>query len=113
MFNSHPTIEALSHALSENKSVVMEELWSSPKAYFAALAQKVTGKNLLVISSDSHLFHDLSYFSEREVTEFPQWETLPTDKIPPSPDIVGMRYQILQKLLKSEESTIVFSKTIS
>jgi transcription-repair coupling factor (superfamily II helicase) len=55
------------------------------------------------------LFHDFSLFTDRPIVDFPSWETLPSESIPPSPDIVGERYQVLKKLLNSSESHIILT----
>ena len=55
------------------------------------------------------MFHNLAFFSEAQVIDFPAWETLPSEKIPPSPDVVGDRFKILTDLRKSKDSTIVLT----
>ena len=37
---------SLQHALQGGSSLLIEELWNSPKALVAALAQQVTGKHI-------------------------------------------------------------------
>ena len=104
-------IRSLQHALHEGNSILIEELWNAPKALVAALAQKATGKHILILTGASQeevrLFHDFPQFTDRPVADFPAWETLPTEKIPPSPDIVGERYQVLSSLEK--EPLIIIS----
>ncbi len=39
----------------------------------------------------------------------PAWETLPNEKIPPSPDVVGERYQVLSRMITDEEPLIIIS----
>lgn len=103
----------LQHALSEGESVLVEELWNSPKALIASFAQKITGKNILILTGGSQeegrLFHDFPYFTPRTVINFPAWETLPDENIPPSPDIVGDRYQVLNTLSTTKEPVIILS----
>ena len=103
-------LQGLQQALQEQDSILIEELWNAPKALIAALAQQTTGKHLLILTGASQeemrLFHDLAFFSDRPIVDFPSWETLPSEGIPPSPDIVGERYQVLRALsLSSEPST--------
>ena len=104
-------IEELKKVLSDGKSVLIEELWNSPKAAIAALAQELTGKNILILSGQSteemRLFHDFALFTDKRVVDFPAWETLPSEQIAPSPDIVGERYQVLREI--ENEPAIILS----
>lgn len=104
---------ALQHAIQNQDLLLIEELWNTPKALIAALAQQVTGKHVLILTGASQeeirLFHDFALFSDRPVIDFPSWETLPSESIPPSPDIVGERYQVLKKLLESSEPHIILT----
>jgi transcription-repair coupling factor (superfamily II helicase) len=97
-------ILALHHALQNQDSILIEELWNSPKALVSSLAQQATGKNILILTGASQeeirLFHDFSLFSEVPVVDFPAWETLPSENIAPSPDIVGERYKVLEEIQK-------------
>jgi len=108
-----PKLLELHHELQQGESVLIEELWNSPKALIAALAQKATGKHILILTGTSQeeakLFHDFPMFTNRPVVEFPAWETLPNEKVPPSPDIVGERYDVLTDLLHSPEPQIILS----
>src|SRR5262245_8375963 len=92
-------LQQFTAALQNGETVLIEELWNAPKALIAALAQKVTGKHLLILTGGSveetRLFHDFAYFTEVPVYDFPAWETLPSESIAPSPDTVGERYQLL------------------
>lgn len=106
-------IQELAKAIEQGKNLLVEELWNPPKALVAAIAQKVTHKNILFLLSssreESSLFHDFSFFTEHSVVDFPAWETLPSENIPPSADIVGERYQVLQTLLHSDTPHIVLA----
>lgn len=104
---------ALQQALHNQELILIEELWNAPKALVAALAQQTTGKHILILTGASQeevrLFHDFALFSDRPVIDFPSWETLPSESVPPSPDIVGERYQVLKKLLHSAEPHIILT----
>lgn len=108
-----PKLLELHHELQQGESVLVEELWNSPKALVASLAQKATGKHILILTGTSQeeakLFHDFPLFTNRPVVEYPAWETLPNEKVPPSPDIVGERYEVLKDLLHSPEPLIILS----
>lgn len=106
-------LRALEHALQGKKSVLVEHLWNAPKALIAALASKATGKHVLILTGASQeevrLFHDFAFFGDRPVVDFPAWETLPSESIAPSPDIVGERYHVLQEVRKSAQPFIILS----
>lgn len=80
---------ALEEALRNQENILIEELWNSPKALIAAIAQQATGKHILILTGASQeeikLFHDFALFTERPVVDFPSWETLPSENIPPQP----------------------------
>lgn len=98
-------------ALSKGESIVVEELWNTPKAIFATAAQQAVKKHVLILTAASkeegRLYQDLLAFSKVPVVDFPAWETLPNENVAPSPDIVGERYNVLQKLVSSSEPQIV------
>lgn len=106
-------IQALQEALCQRKTVLIEELWNSPKALVAALARDATKKHVLIITGASQeeirLYHDLAYFAGSRIIDFPSWETLPSENIAPSPDIVGDRYEVLKELTTSKEPVIILT----
>ncbi|MFQ5729300.1 MAG: transcription-repair coupling factor, partial [Waddliaceae bacterium] len=112
LYNSEKLRE-LHHALQNQESVLIEELWDAPKALIAALAQQATGKHVLILTGgsqeESRLYHDLPFFTDRPVVDFPAWETLPNENIPPSPDIVGERYQVLNAIVENSVPHIIIS----
>jgi len=103
----------LHQALQHNKSVLIEDLWNTPKAIITAIAQQATGKNVLILTGASQeeirLYHDLAFFTQTPIIDFPAWETLPSENIAPSPDIIGERYQTLRQLSVSSQPSIVLS----
>lgn len=106
-------LSALHQALQDGKTLLMEELWNAPKALTAAIAQQVTGKHILILTGasqeEARLFHDFSFFTDRPIVDFPSWETLPGENIPPSPDIVGERYQVLRDLHAASQPHIILT----
>lgn len=105
--------QALEKALQNADSLLIEELWNAPKALIAAFVQQATGKNILILTGasqeETRLFHDFSFFTHRPIVDFPSWETLPSENIAPSPDIVGERYKVLQEVLLNKEPHIIIS----
>lgn len=108
-----PQLLKLEQGLREGHSVLVEELWNAPKALVAALAQQTTGKNILVLTAgaqeENRLYHDFGFFTERLVIDFPAWETLPNETTPPSPDVVGERYKVLEQIFNRKEPLIILS----
>jgi transcription-repair coupling factor (superfamily II helicase) len=108
-----PKLQALYAALQKGESVLIEQLWNSPKVLIAACAQRATGKHLLILTGANQeeikLFHDFPLFTECKVVDFPAWETLPSENIPPSPDIVGDRYNVLKEIVGTKEPYIIIS----
>lgn len=106
-------IAELQHALTNQESILVEGLWNAPKGLVASIAQQATGKHVLILTGSSQeevrLFHDFSLFTERPVVDFPSWETLPSENIPPSPDIVGERYKVLKQIESSAEPHIILT----
>lgn len=106
-----PAIQRFEAMLGEGNSLILEELWDSPKALIAALAAESTKKNILILTGkgieESRLFHDFASFSERPVIDFPAWETLPGENVPPSPDIVGERYDVIEQIRCAKEPLII------
>jgi transcription-repair coupling factor (superfamily II helicase) len=89
-------------------SFLFEGLWEPTKAMLACLIAKKTGRSILLITGgvrEDLLFNDLSYFDAP--LEFPAWETLPGEEIPPSPDIIGKRFDTLSKLIDKKTPSIV------
>ncbi len=95
----------LLQSFQNQDTVLVEELWNAPKALVAALAQQATGKHVLILTGGSveetRLYHDFAFFTNRQVIDFPAWETLPSESIAPSPDIVGERYKALHQISSS------------
>lgn len=106
-------LQELARALRNNESILIEELWNAPKALIASIAQQVTGKNILILTGagqeEARLFHDFPLFTNRPCIDFPAWETLPSENIAPSPDIVGERYTVLREIKHSQQPHIILS----
>ncbi len=106
-------VQNLQSALQSGDSILVEGLWNASKALIAALAQRSTGKHVLLLTGASQeeirLFHDFSLFTDCPIIDFPAWETLPSEKISPSPDIVGERYQALRGILAAEQPGIILT----
>jgi transcription-repair coupling factor (superfamily II helicase) len=94
--------------LPPDKSILVEGLWDSPKALLASVAAKERSVLLITGGMREDRFYDnLSYFCKGTALEFPAWETLPGEEIPPSPDIIGKRFEALHALLERKTPSIV------
>lgn len=113
MLEHSEKLQSMQHELKQGKDLLIEELWNSSKALVISLAQQATGKNILVLTGaaqeETSLYHDFPVFTQRPVVDFPAWETLPSEKIAPSPDIVGERYKVLESLIDAKEPKIILS----
>lgn len=106
-------VDRLFSSLLEGQSVVLEELWNSPKAYIIERLARELKKNVLILTGqtqeEARLFHDFAYFGSTKVIDYPAWETLPNENVAPSPDIVGERYEALRQISDSKEPCIILS----
>ena len=107
--NQSPSFLALQKALNEGKSLLFESLWDVPKAILAAFCAQTTGKNVLLLTGgtrEDRFFENLEAIAPGLAIEFPAWETLPGEEIPPSPDIIGKRFEALRSLIQRKQGTI-------
>lgn len=106
-------LQAYCQAVEKNQDLVLEELWDAPKSILTALAAKSSQKNILIITGrakeENRLLEDLAFFYKGKIEDFPAWETLPTEKVSPSPDIVGVRSQVLYSLLQDPSPQVIVS----
>ena len=108
-----PKLQELELSFKNRESVLIEDLWNTPKALIAAIALQATKKHILILTGasqeEARLYQDFSCFTDHPVIDFPAWETLPTENIAPSPDIVGERYRALHELSGAKTPHIVLS----
>lgn len=106
-------LQELELSLKQGHSVLVEDLWNTPKALTASIALSATKKHLLILTGASQkeirLYQDFAAFTDHPVLDFPAWETLPGENVPPSPDIVGERYRALHELSQSNKPHIILS----
>ncbi len=101
-------LQTFGQAIEEGESLLVESVWETPKALLTALAQHATEQHVVVLTHSEKLLGDFPYFGCQPL-EFPAWETLPSEDVPPSPDIVGERYQVLQTILKSTKPQLILA----
>ncbi len=104
------SFEALHKALTSGESILFESLWDVPKALVAAYAAQKTGRSVLLLTGgvrEDAFFDSLETIAPNLAVEFPAWETLPGEEVPPSPDIIGKRFEALRELLRRKKPSIV------
>jgi len=105
------SLEALEKKISKPFSLLLENLKDAPKALFVSFLKEKIDKNILIISGgarEDQFFENLSFFN-KDIIEFPSWETLPDENIAPSPDIIGKRFSVLDTILKQKEKKVVIA----
>jgi len=104
-----PAFLALQSALKSGESLLFEALWDVPKALLAVYCAKTTGKNVLLLTGgtrEDRFFENLETLAPGMAIEYPAWETLPGEEIPPSPDIIGKRFEALRSLTQHKDGAI-------
>jgi len=105
-----PSLKILRDALRQGHSILVEELWDVTKALLAILASRATNKSVLLLTggrTEDSLFDNITQMAPDLPVEFPAWETLPGEEIPPSPDIIGKRMEALHTLLHKKSPSII------
>ena len=108
MLSKSKSLAAFQKACQERRTLLVEGLWDSPKACLAEMASRATGRSVLLITGgtrEDRLFDDLAYFNAP--LEFPAWETMPGEDVPPSPDIIGKRFEALHALIHKKGPSIL------
>lgn len=96
--------------IQKEPSLLIEGLWDAPKAALLSIAMQATGKNILVVTGEkreNRIIDDIDYF-DLKFLDFPSWEMLPGEEVPPSPDIVGKRLAMLWTLLFEKKQQLLF-----
>lgn len=107
-----PFIQAFTEVFQNKKNLVIDHMWDVAKAYLTATLSSESSKNILLITDgmeEMKMKENLTCFSDRDIFEFPSWETLPGELLAPSPDIIGRRMQILHALAHSNKPFILMS----
>ena len=102
-----PSLKDFLNRLEVEKNFLIEGLPTPAKAVIAKTLVKKTGKSVLIITGgirEDLLFTD---FENDPPIEFPAWETLPEEDIPPSPDILGKRFDALFSLMNKKTPSVV------
>lgn len=110
MWEKSPSLQAFQELLEKKEPLLLEGLWSSPKALLASLICKWTNRSVILVTEGVHtdsLLTDLAYFDPDLPIEFPAWETMPAEEIAPSKDILGKRFQALHTLSHKKKPVVL------
>jgi transcription-repair coupling factor (superfamily II helicase) len=105
--------EVFASRLKGGSSLVFEGMETPMKAWVLAKASLELGKNLLVLTGEgqeeSRLLQNIEFFVPKLPIELPSWETLPSERIAPSADIVGARQKALHNIVHRTRPLIILS----
>jgi transcription-repair coupling factor (superfamily II helicase) len=105
--------DVFSARLKEGKSLVFERLETPMKAFLLAEAFRHSGRDILLLTGEgqeeSRFVQNIEFFVPTPVVELPSWETLPSERVAPSSDIVGARQKALQTIIHRTSPLIIIS----
>jgi transcription-repair coupling factor (superfamily II helicase) len=103
------SLQALAQELKECPSFLIEHLWDAPKAILSLLIQKVTGKNVCILSGkkDDRFLDNFLFLQGKEVLDLPPRELLSSETLPYSPDLLGKRLETLYLLAQNKDPQII------
>ena len=107
--DTSPSFAALGQALKSGESILFESLWDVPKALLAVSILRKTQKSVLFLTGgmrEDRIFENLETLAPGLAIECPAWETLPGEEIPPSPDIIGKRFEAMRFLIGRKDPSI-------
>ncbi|MBI5273876.1 MAG: transcription-repair coupling factor [Chlamydiales bacterium] len=104
-----PFFVKLAKIVKEQSSILLEDVWDTPKALMIHFLHQELKSPIIVITSgnrENRLYDDLRFFSDH-IIEFPAWEVLPGEEILPSHDIVGKRFDVLNEIASATTPPII------
>lgn len=104
-----PFFPKLKDCILQEKAIVIEKLNDMAKSTILSYLHQQLNFDVLIISQgnrESRLVDDLRFF-KTTILEFPSWEALPEEGIPPSLDIIGRRMEVLNELYHHQGPKIV------
>ena len=105
--------QVLEDLVQQRKNIVVEQLSSPMKAFLISKIFSLSGKHILVVTGEGQeedlLAQNLQFFTASSPIILPSWETVPSENIDPSCDIVGERQKALQSLSNPSKNLIVLS----
>ena len=105
--------EVFAARLKQGKSLAFEHLETPMKAFLLAEAYRHSGRDVLILTGEgqeeSRLLQNIEFFVSTSPVELPSWETLPSERVAPSSDIVGARQKALQTIIHRTTPQIIIS----
>ncbi len=101
--------EKLLENIKSTNSILIDNILISEIAFIISFLNSYLKKDILIIASDRRkdlLYKNLSSFNDN-LLEFLSWETLPFEEIKPSFDIIGQRFETLNKLISSKKNHLL------
>ncbi|NGX34065.1 MAG: Transcription-repair-coupling factor [Candidatus Anoxychlamydiales bacterium] len=95
--------------IESKTSILVDDILDSEIAFLSTFLNQNLKKDILIISTDRRkdlFYKNLSSFNEN-LLEFLSWETMPFEEIKPSLDIIGQRFDTLNKLLFSKKNHLL------
>ena len=103
----------LTTLLDTKKNIVVESLNISMKAFLLAEIFRLSGRDILVLTGEgqeeSQLLQNLEFFVPSKPVQLPSWETLPSEKVAPSADLIGERQKAFDQIRHRKSPSIVLS----
>ncbi|NGX63427.1 MAG: Transcription-repair-coupling factor [Candidatus Anoxychlamydiales bacterium] len=103
------SLDFLIENIKPKKYILIDNILDPEIATIISFINKKLKKDILIISTDRKkdlLYKNLSSFN-KNLLEFLAWESLPSEDIKPSLDIIAQRFDVLNKLIKSEKNNIL------
>ncbi len=96
--------------VEKKSSFLLEKLPTSLKAFLLSTVQETLQKPLLIISGGAKKedwFSNLSFFLQEAPLELPAWETLPSEALSPSFDVMGKRLLTLHHMKNQKTPCVI------
>ncbi len=95
--------------IKSKDSILVDDILDPEISFLTTFLNQSLKKDILIISTDRRkdlLYKNLSSFNDN-LLEFLSWETLPFEEIKPSLDIIGQRFDTLNKLQISKKNNLL------
>ncbi|NGX32676.1 MAG: Transcription-repair-coupling factor, partial [Candidatus Anoxychlamydiales bacterium] len=95
--------------IKSKNSILIDDILDPEISFLTTFLNHTLKKDILIISTDRRkdlLYKNLSSFNDN-LLEFLSWETLPFEEIKPSLDIIGQRFDTLNKLQVSKKNNLL------
>lgn len=108
-----PFLTTFDERILKGDNLLFENLVAPAKALLTSRLGSTSNRSVLILTGagveEFKLYNDIPFFSSHTLIELAAWETLPSEQIAPSPDIVGSRLAALKTLANDKGPFIVLS----